>query len=122
MKIKRVFNSEFEKVFNGTLILDQDIEDKLDIKHKVYRDDLFDAFSDPYLVVMKTKQKSPISKNVPKSKGTVYEILCEAASGRVLFVVGRLFPDGNMYIITAYWADTALEDLYRHESEVLRDE
>jgi len=121
MKLIRTLNSEFEKIFNGTIILDQDIEDKLDQKHKVYRDDLYDALGDPYLVVMKPKQKSP-PPNTPKSKGKVYEILCETESGRILFVVGRLFPDGNLYIITAYWADATLEEVYRQESEVLRDE
>ncbi len=121
MKIKRVLNSEFERVFSGVIILEQGIEDKLDQKHKVYRDDLYDAMGDPYLVVMKPKQKSPLP-NIPESKGNVYEILCETISGRVLFIVGRLFPDGNLYIITAYWAEPSLEELYRQESEVLRDE
>jgi hypothetical protein len=112
MKIIRTLNSEFEHLFNGTIILDQAIEDKLDQKHKVYRDDLYDAMGDPYFVVMKPKQKSPPS-NTPKSKGKVYEILSETESGRILFVVGRLFPDGNLYIITAYWADASLEEVYR---------
>lgn len=121
MKTIRVLNSEFEQIFKGTIILDQDIEDKLNQKHKVYRDDLYDAMGDPYIVVMRTKQKSP-QPNTLLSKGKVYEILCETESGRVLFVVGRLFLDGNLYIITAYWTEPALEAVYRQESEVRRDE
>lgn len=101
------------KLVNETVILDNDIEVKLNKKHKMYKDDLMDALGDPYLVVMKTKQKSPSSKDKPKSTGKVYEILCETEGGRVMFVVGRLFSDGNLYIITAYWADDSLELIYR---------
>ena len=120
--MKRTVSSEFSKCFSGTVILDNDIEAKLNKKHKVYKDDLIDALGDPYSMVMKTKQKSPSPKDKPKSTGKVYEILCETESGRVMFVVGRLFPDGNLYIINAYWADDTLEQIYRQESEVLRNE
>lgn len=121
MVYKRVSN-KFDDLFNGTIILDQDIEDKLYLKHKVYRDDLADALGDPYLIALKPKQKSPLPQNKHRSSGTVYEILCETESGKVLFFIGRLFPDGNLYVITAYWADKELEKIYYQESEVLKDE
>ena len=118
----RILSPEFEKVFNGTIILDLDIETKLNVKHKVYKEDLVDALSDPYMVVMRIKQKSPTPSNKFKSNGTVYELLAETESARVLFVVGRLFPDGNLYIITSYWANKELNSLYYKESEMLRND
>lgn len=117
----RILSSEFDRTFNGTIILDQDIETKLTVKHKVYKEDLIDALSDPYMVVMRTKQKSTPA-NILTSIGIVYEILAETEAARVMFIVGRLFPDGNLYIITSYWADKELETLYYKESEMLRDE
>ena len=120
--MNRILSPEFEKVFCGTIILDLDIETKLNVKHKVYKEDLVDALSDPYMVVMRVKQKSPDPNNKQKSSGTVYEILAETDSARVLFVVGRLFPDGNLYIITSYWANKELKSLYYQESEMLRND
>ena len=122
MIFKRIFSSEFLKCFNGTLILKEDIELKLIDKHKVYVDDLVDALSDPFIVVMKPKQKSVTPLDKEKSSGKLYEILCEAETGKVIFIVGRLFPDGNLYIITAYWADSDLTHLYFQEREVLQNE
>lgn len=122
MSIKRVFSQEFDKVFNGNIILDTAIESKLLNKHKVYKSDIEDALSDPYLVVMRNKQKSPSPTISLKTKGTVYEILCETEAKRVMFIVARLFPDGNLYIITAYWADKNLTTIYYQESEVLRND
>jgi len=120
--IERRYSSEFLKCFNGTIILKHDIETKLASKHKVYKDDLADALGDPYIVVFKTKQKSPNTLNNVKSKGKVYEILCETEGGRVLFIVGRLFPDGNLYIITAYWANSEIAKIYLDEREVQQNE
>jgi hypothetical protein len=120
--MNRIISSEFDKTFNGTIILDHAIEIKLKEKHKVYKGDLLDALSDPYTVVMRAKQKSPIPQNKLKTYGTVYEILAETESTRVLFVIGRLFPDGNLYIITAYWASSELESLYNKESEILKND
>lgn len=122
MILKRIFNSDFSKVFTGTIILDTDIEDKLDSKHKVYKDDLADALGDPYFVVMRAKQKSPASQVRLSSNGKVYEILAQTESGKILFIIGRLFPDGNLYIITSYWADHNMENIYFQESEALRND
>lgn len=119
---KRLLNNDFDKIFNGTVILDHTIEDKLHVKHKVYRDDLADALGDPYKVILRTKQKSTIPTNKPQSNGILYEILAETENGRILFIVGRLFQDGNLYIVTSYWADKDLESFYYKESEVFRDE
>lgn len=77
---------------------------------------------DPLIIVMKHKQKSPIPLDKEKSKGTVYEILCETSSGKIMFIIGRLFPDGNLYIITAYWANSELAKIYLKETEVFLDE
>ena len=41
---------------------------------------------------------------------------------KVIFLVGRLFPDGNLYIITAYWADSELIQFYLQKTEVLQNE
>jgi hypothetical protein len=120
--LKRILNDDFDRIFNGTIILDSDIEDKLHSKHKVYKDDLEDSLGDPYRVVLRPKQKSKVPATKSTSSGTLYEVLCESSDGRVLFVVTRLFNDGNLYIITAYWADKELEQIYYQESEVLRDE
>lgn len=122
MLLKRILNAEFDHVFKGTIILDTAIEDKLHSKHKVYKDDLEDALGDPYRVVLKPKQKSKDPMNKLMSNGTLYEILCETSNYRVLFIISRLFDDGNLYIITAYWANEELEQVYYQESEVLRDE
>lgn len=122
MSPKRIISSEFESTFNGSTILDYDIEHKINNKHKVYKEDLIDALSDPYTVVIRATQKSPVSTNRITSSGVVYEILCESESNRVMFVVGRLFPDGNLFIITAYWTNTNLAAFYYKESEALRDE
>ena len=43
MVLKRIYNDEFDKIFNGTIVLNSAIEDKLHSKHKVYRDDLEDC-------------------------------------------------------------------------------
>jgi len=118
----RILSPDFGKVFCGAIILDLDIETKLNVKHKVYKEDLVDALSDPYMVVMRIKQKSPDPNNKQKSSSTVYEILAETESTRVLFVVGRLFPDGNLYIITSYWANKELNYLYYKEREMLRND
>ena len=115
--MKRTLNNEFEKYFNGTVILDPIIENKLMTKHKVYKDDLAYALADPNRLIMKPKQKPIIPTNKPKNNGKLYEILCEAY-GRVLFIIGRLFNDGNLYIITSYWADKNLTNVYIKESEV----
>lgn len=122
MILKRIFNDDFEKIFDGTIILDQHIEDKLHTKHKVYRDDLEDALGDPYRVILRAKQKDKISVNQSTSNGKLYEILCESSGQRVLFIIGRLFENGHLYIITSYWADRELENIYYTESEVLRNE
>lgn len=122
MILKRIQNDEFEATFNGTIVLDIDIESKLHNKHKVYRDDLVDALGDPFKVVLKPKQKTKSPFNKEKTSGKLYEILCESSDGRIMFLVSRLFEDGNLYIITAYWADEALEQIYYQECEVLRDE
>ena len=119
---KKVFSSIFEKKFTGELILTEKLEDKLIDKHKVYRSDLFDALSDPNRVVMKSSQKSPIPFDLKKSSGKVYEILCESEDNKVMFVVGRLFPDGKLLILTAYWANQPLQRIYYQTREVLWDE
>jgi hypothetical protein len=120
--LKRILSDEFDRLFKGIIILDNDIEDKLHIKHKVYRDDLEDALGDPYRVVLKPKQKSKIPANQIISSGRLYEVLSETSDGRVLFTIVRLFNDGNLYIITAYWASESLKQIYYQESEVLRNE
>ena len=97
MILKRVFTDDFDKLFNGTIILDVDIENKLHQKHKVYRDDLEDALGDPYRVVLRPKQGSKVSLNNTNSSGFLFEILCETSDQRVLFIVARLFEDGNLY-------------------------
>jgi len=120
--LNRIFTDEFDKLFNGTIILDIDIENKLHQKHKVYRDDLEDALGDPYRVVLRPKQSSKIATNKTSSSGYLFEILCETTDQRILFIVARLFEDGNLYIITSYWAGHDLTQVYYQESEVLRDD
>jgi hypothetical protein len=120
--LKRIFTDEFDALFNGTIILDADIENKLHLKHKVYRDDLEDALGDPYRVVLKPKQSSKAIVNKTTTSGYLFELLCETTGSKILFIVVRLFDDGNLYIITAYWAGEQLVQIYYQESEVLRDE
>lgn len=122
MILKRIYNDDFDKTFNGTIILDATVEEKLHIKHKVYRDDLEDCLGDPYRVVLMAKQKDKSSTHPSQSNGNLYEILCESSNRRILFVVARLFQNGHLYIITSYWANQKLEQIYFTESEVLRDE
>lgn len=122
MVLKKIFSAEFEHSFIGTIILDMEIEEKLHRKHKVYKDDIADALADPYRVVMRAQQKSTTPIYQLKSKGKLFEILCESSDGKVLFIIARLFPDGNLYIITSYWANRELQNVYLQESEVLRDE
>jgi hypothetical protein len=120
--LKRIYTDEFDVLFNGTIILDMDIENKLHLKHKVYRDDLEDALGDPYRVVLKPNQSSKTIANKSTPSGHLFEVLCETTSSKILFIVVRLFDDGNLYIITAYWAGSQLIQIYYQESEVLRDE
>jgi hypothetical protein len=120
--LKRIYNDDFDKVFNGTIILDSSIEEKLHVKHKVYRDDLEDCLGDPYRVILRAKQKDRPSFHLEQSNGKLFEILCESSDQRVLFIVARLFENGHLYIITSYWANPQLELIYFTESEVLRDE
>lgn len=122
MVIKRIYSDEFDNLFNGTIVLDSDIENKLHLKHKVYRDDLEDALGDPYRIVLKPKQSTKVISYKITSTGRLFEILCETSYSRILFLVTRLFDDGNLYIITAYWATEELTQIYYQESEVLRDE
>lgn len=121
MAPKKIYSTEFSDLFNGKIVFDDDIKSKLFNKHKVYEGDVADALGDPYLVVVKSRQGSPAPKGIRASKGTVYEIFAETETGRVLFIVGRLFPDGNLYIITSYWAEDEMEKFYYKESELLRD-
>jgi len=111
-----ILSSEFYKLFSGRIILVPEIEEKLLVKHKVYKEDLEDALGDPYMVVVRSKRKQL------NEKGKNYEIYAETENGRVLFVVGTIFPDGNLYIITSYWANEKTESFYYIESEVLRDD
>lgn len=117
----RIYNDDFNCIFNGTVILAPDIEDKLHTKHKVYRDDLYDALGDPYRIVLRARQKDKVPSQ-SFSKGRLFEILCETSDSRILFIVARLFDNGHLYIITSYWADQILQKIYYTESEVLRDE
>jgi len=119
---KKVYTNEFWDNFVGGPILDSDVRQKLLSKHKVYEYDLEDAFGDYYMVVTKSDRKSSDSLKSPDSKGVVYEIFAETESGKVMFIIGRLFPDGNLYIITAYWATEDQSTIYYQESEVLRNE
>ncbi|HUW64400.1 MAG TPA: hypothetical protein VMW83_06855 [Spirochaetia bacterium] len=118
--IKRIYSDEFYRLFNGTIILDRDIEKKIEQKHHVYRTDIEDGLGDPYLVVARNARKSPLPES--RSGGKLYEIYCETSSRRILFVVGRLFTDGNLYIITSYWAGNEQVRLYYQESEGLHNE
>ena len=120
--IKRIYSNEFHGIFNGTIVLDSDIEKKIERKHHVYKEDLEDGLGDPCLVVIKNARKSPLPKNKSWSQGTLYELYCETTSGRILFIVGRLFENGNLYVITSYWADPDQVKLYYQESEELGDE
>ena len=110
----RIVSFEFNELFNGTVILRTDVEEKLVKKHKVYEDDLYDALSDEFIVVIKGQQKQL------SNSGQNYEIYGKTPCGRILFIVGILFPDGNLYIITSYWATDEMVDFYEEESEVLR--
>lgn len=118
----RILNDEFDQLFNGRIILDQDVEHKLHNKHKVYKDDLSDALEDSNRLILKPKQLSTAPINKEKSAGKLYEILGETSSGRILFIVSRLFPDGKLYIVTSYWATKELKQTYYNINEVLRNE
>lgn len=108
-------------MFGLSYVLDVDIKEKLINKHKVYEHDLEDALGDPCMVVIKNNRKSPELTTTEKSNGRVYELYASTINGRVLFIVGRLFSNGNLYIITAYWADKKQDSFYQRESEVLCD-
>jgi len=36
--------------------------------------------------------------------------------------VCKIFPDGNLFIITAYWANNEQVEFYNNKSEVIRNE
>jgi hypothetical protein len=112
----KILSNEFFELFNGTAILRRDIESKILIKHKVYENDLYDVLNDEFAIVIKGQQRQI------NNKGQNYEIYGEVTSGRVLFIVGILFPDGNLYIITSYWATKKMINFYEEEREVLEDE
>lgn len=104
------------------VILDKDIRDKLINKHKVYEHDLEDALDDPYLIAFRSTRKSPELVTGKESRGTVYDLYAETANGRVMYIVGRLFPDGYLYIITAYWAGKEINAFYLKEREAIYDD
>lgn len=106
----------FEELFFGRLIIQSHIEIKLNTKHSVYKEDIIDALEDPYLVVVKGKQKQ-LSKG-----GTNYDIYAETEDGRILYIASKIFTDGNLFVITAYWANSEMKKFYIKESEVLRNE
>lgn len=112
----KIVSHEFYELFNGTVILRQDVKNKILTKHKVYENDLYEALNDEYAVVIKGQQKQ-ISNN-----GQNYEIYGKTLSERVLFIIGILFSDGNLYIITSYWATKNMVNFYEEEREVLEDE
>lgn len=119
--LKRNYSDEFNHSFIGEIILGSKTEYKIHLKHKVYRDDIEDALGDPYRVVIKPRQKSKAAINKIYSSGLLFEIYCQHSNSQVLFIVARLFDDGNLYIITAYWADQDLTQFYDEESEVFKD-
>ncbi len=118
MDFQNVYTNEFWDNFTGSLILEKHIKQKILRKHKVYERDLEDAFGDPGMVVIRNKRKSKASFKSPDSKGVLYELYAETENRKVMFIIGRLFPDGNLYIITAYWANKEQTSFYYKESEV----
>lgn len=112
----KIFSYEFNELFSGNVILREDVKEKLILKHKVYEDDLYEALNDKFMIVIKGKQKQ-ISNS-----GQNYEIFGKVLNCRILFIVGILFPDGNLYIITSYWATTEMINFYEEESEMLKNE
>ena len=89
----KIVSREFDELFNGTVILRRDIEEKLIKKHKVYENDLYDALSDEYIVAIKGQRKQ-LNNN-----GQNYEIYGKTSYGRILFIVGILFSDGNYILL-----------------------
>lgn len=128
MVLKKHYSKDFEKLFTGRLIIDPDIKAKLKEKHSVLKADLEDGLGDPYLIVLKGKQKDKIPSDRLTSRGQKYEILCETTASRVLYIVCRLFEDGNLLIITARFLnqekpkDLNAINFYYTESEVLMNE
>lgn len=120
--LKKIYSSEFQDLFSGNVILHNRIKEKLYVKHKVYEADLHDALTDDYAVVLRSSRQSPLPPTGHETKGTVYDIYAGSGDGRVLFVVGRLFPDGALYIISARWAKNNEEIYYYKAREVLFDE
>lgn len=114
--MKKLYNEVFFKKFKG-IKLDDEIEEKLAGKHKVLYEDIEDALSDPYRIIIKGSQKQEGTNSVN------YEILAETINGRVLFIVGRLFDNtGHYYIISSHWADSKDKQLYYKMREVLENE
>lgn len=115
-------STNFEEYFFGKIKLIPEIEAKIKTKHKVCLEDLEDAYGDPYIIVAKPKQKSPAPVNKEKAEGIPCEIYAETSDGRILFIICRLFPDGNSFIVTAYWANQAIQNFYRTQRERLYGE
>lgn len=107
----QLVNEEFNELFNGTVILTEKTEEKILKKHKVYEHDLYNALEDEFIVVIKGQKKQQATN------GQIYEIYGKTSSGRILFIVGLLFADGNLYIITSYWANSKMINFYEGESE-----
>lgn len=112
----------FIEYFTGKIILIPEIEEKINCIHKVCKDDIEDAFGDPYIIVAKPKQKPRIPIDKEKSLGILCEIYAETSNHKILFIICRLFADGNSFIITAYWANQEIQDFYRTQREKLYKE
>lgn len=115
-------SKKFEELFKGEVIIKSDIEEKINKKHKVYKEDVEDALGDPCIIVVKPKQKSPQPKNKDKSEGVSLEIYAETSNGKILFIFCRLFPNGNIYLISAYWTDTKGEAFYYKQRDFIYGE
>lgn len=112
----KLYHTEFVELFKGRIIITPETEEKLMGKHNVYVEDIEDALGDPFAVVILGQQKQS------SMNGTNYEIYAETESKRVLFIVGKLFSDGNFYIITSYWANNEMIKFYFKTREVLSDD
>ncbi|RBP31499.1 MULTISPECIES: hypothetical protein [Bacillus] len=106
----------FSKKYSGNIILTADIQSKLRYQHSVHSQDVVTCMDDNCKVVVKNTHKKYTSLKYPDSK--VYDIFGEV-NGKVLFIVGRMFNDGNIYIITARWAEGNESAFYYRNSEVM---
>ncbi|WP_394121418.1 hypothetical protein [Planococcus donghaensis] len=114
----------FEKTYENFFIKPHAVA-KIEEKHGVYLSELEDALDDSCWVVRLNQQKPPSLPIGKIMEGHAFDVFCETEEGRLLKVVGRLYPSGKFQIITVLLEEkinASDREYHRKEKELNCDE